>query len=176
MRAQLRALRRAALRVASHPLEHLHPFVRRVRAARHALERVALRAVEQAVLHRGRARPAQEPLAVGQLRREVPRRAQLQIELTGPSGSDVGAGRPLEVVARRADANRVRARLEAAGRKGIAPLRVADDRDRHRRSEAADAHEHAFHRTVGLRRDDARQGSSGLRRGVAGHRADQPCE
>src|SRR6185503_16906477 len=81
VRPQLRPLRRAPLRVAPHPLEHRHPFVRVVRAARDTLEGVALRAVEEAVLRLRRARPAEEPLAVGQLRGEVLRLAQLQIEL-----------------------------------------------------------------------------------------------
>src|SRR5205823_9352359 len=78
---QLRALGRRALRVASHPVEHLHPLLRVVRAARDAFERVTLRAIEQAVLHLRRARPADEPFAVGELRGEVLRLAKLQIEL-----------------------------------------------------------------------------------------------
>src|SRR5215467_11650120 len=79
--AQLRVLRDALVDVALHPREHgLHEGVGVVAGPRDALERVAADAVEEQSLLRVAAREARHPLAVRELRGEVGRLLELQVE------------------------------------------------------------------------------------------------
>jgi hypothetical protein len=158
IRAQLRTRHRAALRVPSHALDDRHELARGVTGANDRLERVALRAVEQPVLHLVGAGPAREPLAVRELRGKVLRLAQVQIELTCLLRRDGHGSRTLQLVPDCSNANRVRARLHSAPGKAVAALGVAHHGDGDRRTGAFRADEHALHGAFVLRAHNARQG------------------
>src|SRR5262249_28426525 len=72
----------------------------------------------------------------------------------------------VEVIADRADAQRIVAGLELGGREAVVPLRVADDRDRERCAVPPRGNEHAFHRAFLGRRHGA--GERGLRAALTG--------
>ena len=126
----LRMLRRAARVVADHPVEDVDELLGVVLRAHDAVEVVAAHAVEQRLLFAGRCRGSSRTIrrstsawagsCVG---------ASLISTLAVLSGGDVGARRAFEVVADRADAERVLAGLEPAGREAEAALVVGRDAD-----------------------------------------------
>ena len=165
--AQLRMLRNALVHVALHARQdRFRKGVGVVRGARHALERVAADAIqEQAFLLVG-AGHARHPFAVGELRGEVRSLPQLEVERGGLLRGDLRSGRSLEVVADRADANRVAAGVELRGGKAVAAFLVAHHRDRDRRARPLRADQHALHYAFFGGADFA--GERGLRGGAGG--------
>src|SRR5262249_3864048 len=123
---------------------------------------------------------------------DAARLLQLEVGGCGAARRDVGGRRAIEVVADRADAQRIVAGLELCGREAVVALCVADDRDRGGGAVAACPDRHAFHRAFlgrrhrtsqrGLRaalggRDDERERRS-REQGQCGHAHQQflPCE
>ena len=131
---RLRMGRGRARRIARHAQEHLLELGRAVRRRQHPLQGVAADAHGEECLLPGLARQAVEPFAARQLRDEILDRAELEIGGGGRAGRDVGALRAVELVADRADRDRVAARLEPIGREAVAALLVGNDGDRDGRS------------------------------------------
>ncbi len=91
--------RKRQLRIGRHALDDLRQPVGVVAGSRNPLQRVAVRAgADRGLLLLG-PRKAGEPLGVGQLRREIVSRRQLQIDRRGLVGLDLHGLRPFQVVA-----------------------------------------------------------------------------
>ncbi len=99
--------RRALVDVGAHPLDDLQEAGGVVRAPRGPLERVAVDAAEEGELLRVGPRHAEEPVGVGQLRGEVLGPPELEVGGRGLLRRDRRGVRPVEVVARRPNAERV---------------------------------------------------------------------
>ena len=125
----LRVLRDALVHVALHARQRdFHQRLGVVRRAHEALERVAADAAQQQSLLLVGAGDAVHPLAVRHLRGEVLGLLERQIVGGGPR-PDLDRLRIVEVVADRADAQRVLAGRKLAGGEAVAALLVAHDRD-----------------------------------------------
>src|SRR5262249_59657732 len=91
------------------------------------------------------ARQAVEPLAVGELGRDVARLAELDVGLGGRTGGHLGVARPGQRVARGADRDRVLAGRQAVGREAVVALVVGDYRDGDGRAFLPGVDQHTFH-------------------------------
>jgi hypothetical protein len=114
-------------------------------------------AIEQRALLRLRARDAQQPFGIRELRREVFGLAQLQIGGGGLLRGDVDLLRPIEFIAGRPDAQRISARIEPRRREAVAAVLIADDRDRNRRAGLLGGDQHPLHCAFLGRADLARE-------------------
>ena len=114
--------------------------------ARHALERMAADAAQHRVLLLIGAGEARQPFAVRHLCGEILGLAQLEIQFCRLLRRHLDRGRSVEVVADRADADRILPGFKLARREAVVALSVADDGDRDGGAGLLGAHQHAFHR------------------------------
>src|SRR5207247_8602431 len=140
--------------VAPHAADHVRPFVGIVRRARDALQRVAAYAVEQLRLLVLGAGETHHPLGVAELAGEVLRLLQLDVGRRGFSIRHGRLGRGADVVADRADVERVFTRLQAVPREAVAALRVRGHAELDDRFGPARGADHAFHLCLRLCADD----------------------
>src|ERR1043165_3660429 len=103
--------RRRARRIARHAQEHLLELGRAVRRGQHALQRVTADAHREEGLLLVLARKADQPFAARQLTGEFLAVAELESGGRGGPGRDLDALRSVELVADRADRERVAAGL-----------------------------------------------------------------
>ena len=166
---RLRMGRRAAGRIARHAQEHLLEFGGIVVGGQHALERVAAHAHRQKGLLLVGAGKAEQPLATGELRHQALDLAELEIRPALAARRDIDRLSAVEPVADRADRNRVLAGLQPRAREAVRALLVAHHGRGDARAVLLGAHQHAFHRSLVGRGDDA--GERGLRLRVAADRS-----
>ncbi len=147
--AHLRTLDVAVVGVARHALHHLHEARGVVVRVGDALERVAADAAVKEFLLVAGARKALQPFRVGELRAQILRLAQPQLDRRRRTVGDVSSDRILQLVAAGADAQRIAARLEPLAGEAVAAVGTAHHADRDRRAGFAGADHHAFHRAFG---------------------------
>ena len=158
----LRHQRKRERWVPRHPLDDRHERLDTVPRSHHPFQRVAVRAATDGSLLFIGAGKACEPLRVRELGRHIVRLTEFQIGGGRFLGDDRRRGGALEVVADRADAESILARLEPRPREAITPLAVADDGRRQHRAGPGGADKHPFHRALVGGSDQPGQGVCGL--------------
>src|SRR5207244_3855435 len=118
-------------------------------------QRVAADAIEQPRLLLFGARDAHHPFGVGELAGEIPRLLQLYVGRRRVLIRHPRGGRRGDVVADRADAERVFARLQAIPRETVAALLVRGHADLDDGSGAARGDDDAFHLAFGFGADNS---------------------
>src|SRR2546427_10960717 len=118
----LRTRRRAAWRVNAHPLDDFYVFIRVMSGPHDALEGVAAGAVEKKSLLRVGAGHAGDPFRVGQLRGEIPGRAELDVSRRRCSRANVRGLGAVQLVADGANSGRIVARPQLRGREAVTAL------------------------------------------------------
>ena len=158
--------------VRRHAAQRFVHFIDAIRGARDFLERVTAHAIHQRALLLEVARHADEPFAVGQLRREVFGFDQLKFD---GLAAGIDRYRAVQLVTHRAYAQCVLTGLHFRGREIELPLVVADHGVGNRRTAFARADQHAFHACFDCRTDAACQCSGGSLRTGNTHAPRQPC-
>ncbi len=139
-------MRRIALgRVTGHALEQRNPFVRGVRGLYDSLHGVAGHAVQQKTFLFFRARHAEEPFRVGQLRAEVCRLVKLQVRRRCLVCGELHGSDVIQIVAARPHFQGIGSRLHALAGKSVTSLLIARDRHRNSRALLLGADDHALH-------------------------------
>ena len=136
--------------IAHHPADDPCPLVGIVRRAHDSFQRVTAGAIEQRRLLLFRAGDAHHPLGVGELAGEI----FGLLELDGGRGGLLRLhgrlDRRVDVVADRADADRVFARLQSVFGEGVAALRVGGHADLHGRAGLLGGDDDTFHVAFGV--------------------------
>ena len=149
--------------IAHHADDHVRPLVGIMGRAHDALQRVTALAIEQRRLLVVGAGDAHHPLGVGELAGEILGLLELDVGRGGLLGLHLRLGRGADVVADRADAQRIFARVEAVLRKHVAALRVGGHADLDDRAGPFGGDDDAFHVAFGLGADRAGQRLLALR-------------
>src|SRR5882724_3169831 len=124
----------AGLPLILHALQRDHPTVRVISAFRDFIQRMALIAVKESLFLFFVSRNTYHPLGAGELRREILRFYELDVDTSCFVGFNFRSRLCSEFVADRSDGQRIFSWLEFPCWEGVTALFIADDRNRHVRA------------------------------------------
>src|SRR3984893_824050 len=145
------------LRIAAHPREGSQPSLRVIGAFDDRGERVAGGASKELALLFFRARDAKQPLGAGELRNEVSRLREFEVDASCPAGRHLDGDWVHQFIAGRSNVKIVPLRGEANGRERIRSAAIGHNCNAHSAADALGSDQDTLHRSRSLRTHSARE-------------------